>query len=177
VYWDPAVILAGDHSGGVFVADVDNGEGVFVVAEADFVSYEGGVWAFVDDALRVVDVTVVGETTGEFGVDGVSDVNHVETCTARAATDAVRETGLFINGDVVAISELRVMGRLLELDNRRGRVIAAEKGGAFGGAELGEVKHLHTVSTCLADNESVVFVHFNISPQAVDSVSREETQN
>jgi hypothetical protein len=42
---------------------------------------------------------------------------------------------------------------------------------------LFEVKHLHAVSTCLADNESVVLVHFNISPIAVDSVRREKTQN
>jgi len=171
------VTLACDHSGGGFVADVDNGEGVFVVAEADFVSYEGGVRAVIDDALRVVDVTVVGEATGESGVDGVADVNHVETCTARLTSDAVRETGLFVNGDVVAISELIVMCGLLELDNSRGREIAAEKRDAFGGAELFEVKNLHAVSTCLADNESVVLVHFNISPIAVDSVRREESQN
>lgn len=49
----------GDDFGGAAVGDVHDGEGVFVVVEADFAAPEGDVGASVDDALCWI-LSVVG---------------------------------------------------------------------------------------------------------------------
>jgi len=46
---------------------------------------------------------------------------------ARVGTDAVREAGVFVDGDVVAVSEFGIVGGFDELRDVTGGEIAAEE--------------------------------------------------
>jgi len=126
----PLVTLYGERFGCGFVRDVHDGEGVFVVAEADFVSVVCRVGTLVDDALGVVDVTVFGVTTSKGRGCGFADIDHVKTGTTCLGTDAVRVTGDFVDGDVVAVSEFGIVGGFFELWDSTGREISTEEGNA-----------------------------------------------
>jgi len=123
------VTLYGKGDGSRFVGDVDDGEGVFVVAEADLVTVVGGVGTVVDDALGVVDVSISSEATSVFRRSRNTDIDNVETTSATSCgSDTVSETGFFVNGNVVAVSELVVMGSFRELYSSIESVVATEDG-------------------------------------------------
>jgi hypothetical protein len=76
------VASLGHQRGAGTIGDIDNGECVFVEAEADLAAGVGGVGSVVDHALGVVHVTVVSEAADKHGVAGVGDIDDVETSTA-----------------------------------------------------------------------------------------------
>jgi len=54
-----------------FVGDVHDGDGVFVVTEADLSALVAGVWTVVDHTLRIVNIAVITKTTNELWLKAV----------------------------------------------------------------------------------------------------------
>lgn len=100
---------AGDDGGVGAVSDVVDGEGVFVVAVADFLAVEAGVGTLVFQALSVVDVAVLGGAARGGWVGGVLEVDEDEAGlalrVARSSADGNGVVALFwANDDVVGLS-------------------------------------------------------------------------
>ena len=72
----------GDDIGGGFVRDVVDGKGIFVVAVANFCSFVFLVGAVVDQALRVVNVSIIGRTSRSLRVGNVGQVDEDEATAA-----------------------------------------------------------------------------------------------
>lgn len=90
------------------VGDVNNGEGILVVVEANLLASVALVRAVVDTALSIVDVAVLRNTANILGLAGVGDVEHPETGPARSAagsTDNTNQVGVGVGDDVVAAAE------------------------------------------------------------------------
>lgn len=103
----------GDDGGVLLVGHVVDGEGVLVVAEADFLAAVGPVRTAVDNALRIVDVAVVGRAALVNGVGRVRDIDHVETTVALVGAYGVDHVSGLVDDDVVAAAEALEDGGLL----------------------------------------------------------------
>lgn len=71
-----------------FVHEVHDCEGVFVVSEADLPAGVCDVGASVNDALSVMDVSILGRAAGVLGVGWIGDVDH-EDVVAGTGPDGV----------------------------------------------------------------------------------------
>jgi len=72
----------GDDIGGGFVRDVVDGKGIFIVAIADFCSFAFLVGAVIDQALRTVNVYIIGRTSCLLRVGDVGQVDEDEATAA-----------------------------------------------------------------------------------------------
>lgn len=80
---------------------VVDGDGVFVVADADVAATEAAVWTFIVHTLSIVDVAVGRSAAGRLGVGGVGKINVLKT------TSAAGVTGLSANSDGVSGGNVR----------------------------------------------------------------------
>lgn len=146
------------------VGDVNNGEGVLVVVEANLLASVALVRAVVDAALSIVDVAVLGDTANILGLAGVGDVEHPETGLARSAagsTDNTNQVGVGVGDDVVAAAEGGNVGSQVRVDVEGLRVLGVE------GEDLLEIKDLETVARGLGSNVGVVTDDLDITPDDV----------
>lgn len=56
---DVIVTLLGDQGNIVLVGNINNGQGVFVVAEAHFLVVEASIGTIINDTLGVMGVTII----------------------------------------------------------------------------------------------------------------------
>ena len=158
---------AGELAGHRAAVDVDDGEGVLVVVEADLLVLVGDLGALVDDALGVVDVAVGGDAAGVLGTARVGDVDHPETTAALevdGGADGGDEVRLLVGDDVVAGAEAGEVG---------GQVAAGGPGRGVrrvGGAELGEVEDLEAVVGGLGADVGVVADDLDVAPDGGDGL-------
>lgn len=79
----------GDDGGGIdapFVGDIVDGQGVFVVAVADFLALVLLVGPVVDDALSVVDISVLASASRGPGVGWIGRVDEDQASPTRAVS-------------------------------------------------------------------------------------------
>jgi hypothetical protein len=92
-----------------------HGQRILVISVADFTSDILSIWALVDDALRVVDVTILPCATWAGWLGWVLHVNEYDTGSASVVTrhgaDRVDHIGRFIGNDVVSAAN----GQTLEM--------------------------------------------------------------
>lgn len=142
--------------------DVDDRQGVLVVVEADLLALVRRLGAPVDDALRVVDVAVVGNAARVLRPLRVRDVDHPEAGTALEAVlgaDGDDEVRLLVHDDVVAGAETGEVG---------GQVLAHAVGGRVLGVglpELGQVEDLQAVVGRLGADVGVVADDLDVAPR------------
>ena len=91
----------GQHVDLILMRDVNNGQCILVVVEADLMSRIAGIRAGVDHALGVVGVSILRVAACEFRVGGVADVHHVQATGARLGAHGVQEAGRLVDDDVV----------------------------------------------------------------------------
>ena len=93
----------------VFLGGVVDGEGIFVVADADVAAAETAVRAVVGYALRVVDVAVLAGAAGGGGLGGVREVDVLEAggagLVARLRADGEDVLVVPVDDDVVGTSD------------------------------------------------------------------------
>jgi hypothetical protein len=100
----------------IFVSNINNGEGILVVVEADLTSVIASirVWGNVIHTLGVVGVPVLRKATSEGRVQGLTDVNDVETTVACACTDSIGKSRFHVQCNVMAVAELSIVRVLSE---------------------------------------------------------------
>ena len=156
---------AGQLGGHGAAVNVDNGEGILVVVEANLAALEITLGSVVDDALSVVGVAVVGNTAGVLGTGRVGDVNHPQTGAALEAVlgaDGGNEVRLLVGDNVVAAAKL---GKV-----RRQVVADAEGLGALRVdlEQLLEVKDLQAVVGGLGANVGKVANDLDVAPDGLN---------
>ena len=162
VLGDPALVRVArsrvphraDHRGVGWVCDVDDGHGVLVAAERNFLALVIAVWTDVRHDLGVVGVSVARVIADEGRIEGVADVQNVQSPRKGGGTHPIGAARALVDHDVVGVSPSRVEG--IRLDVLR-RIVDA--------AQLGQIHHLHAMSAGLRDNERMVVVDFDVAPK------------
>jgi len=150
-----ARVACGTDQGGVRrIGDVDDGEGVLVETEGDFLAGELRVRADVRDDLGVVGVPVCGKGAEGRRVGRVADVHDVQSAGEGVGAHPVGPTDFGVDDDVVCVAEPGV--DRVGLEGHRGVGDAAE---------LGQIDDLHAVAAGLGDDEGVVGVDLDVPPQ------------
>lgn len=90
-----------DHDRIPLVLDINNCEGVLIVAETDLLSGVALVWAMIDNTLGIVHVSVIIETAGILGIGRFIDIYHMKASPASAGAYRVHVSRLFVADDVV----------------------------------------------------------------------------
>jgi hypothetical protein len=97
-----------------------HGQCVFVVSVADLTSNVLQIRTLVDQTLCIMDISIVGSTTGADGFGRVLQVDKYDAGSAsvvsRHRTDGVREAGFFIDDDVVCTASrqgIEMSGQIL----------------------------------------------------------------
>lgn len=160
---------AGDLTGHRTAVDVNDGEGILVVVEADLLVLVGSHGALVDDALSIVGVAVGGDAASVLRPTGVGYINHPETTTALKAdlgSDSDDEIRLLVGDNVVAGAKASEVGSEVAGNGIRGRVRR------IGGAELGQVEDLKTMASCLGADVGEVANDFDVTPDGSDGLCR-----
>lgn len=150
-------------------ANVDNGEGILVVVEAELMALVRGHGTLVDDALSIVDVAIGGDAASILRTARVGDVHHPETATALEAqlgADSGDKSGLLVGDDVVAGAETSEVGGEVAGDGVGGRV------GRISRSELGEIEDLETVAGSLGANVGKVANDLDVTPDGRNSLGR-----
>lgn len=163
---------AGELAGHGATADVNDGEGILVIVEADLLVLVGGHGTFVDDALSIMDVAVRGDAASILGAARVGYINHPEAATALevdGSADGGDEVRLLIGNNVVAGAEAGEVGSKVTARRPGGRV------GRVGGAELSQVEDLKTVISGLGADVGEVADDLDVAPDGGDGLGGEAT--
>lgn len=142
--------------------DVDDRQGVLVVVEADLLALVRGLGAPVDDALRVVDVAVVGDASRVLRPLRVRDVDHPEAGAALKTVlgaDGDDEVRLLVYDDVVTRAEAGEVGGQVPTRAVGGRVLGVRL------SELGQVEDLQAVVGRLGADVGVVADDLDVAPR------------
>lgn len=159
---------AGDLAGHGAAADVNNGEGILVVVEANLLVLIGRHGSLVEDALSVMGVAIRGHAAGVLRAGRVGHVNHPEATTALEVdlgADGDDEIRLLVGDDVVAGTEAGKVGGEIAAGGVGRRVLRVS------GPELGEVEDLETVVRGLGTNVGVVANDLDVAPDGCDGLS------
>ena len=127
-----------DHRGVGWVCHIDNGHGVLVAAERNFLALVVAVRADVRHDLGVVGVSVARVIADQGRVDGVADVQNVQSARKGGRAHPIRTGRALVDHNVVGVAPSRIQRIRLDV---LGRIVDA--------AELGQVDHLHAVAAGL----------------------------
>jgi len=108
------VFGSGNLSHSILVSNINNSKGIFIVTEAHFPSFVPGIRSIINDALGVVNVTVITVTSRELRLDRITNVDDVQSSSAGFRSDRIGKTGFLINRKIVRRSELGVKGSVLK---------------------------------------------------------------
>jgi hypothetical protein len=171
---DPALVRVGvadvgglaDDDWVLLVGCVVDGEGVFVVAEADFLAEVLLVRAAVDDTLCIMNIACLTDAAGRGWVAGVGHVDHEHATGAcgvagvgtRTATDGVDHVNLGVGDKVVRCTEaVKVGGQIPSIvENDRVLGVNVEK--------LVQIEDLQAVVVRLGTDVGVVLDDLDVSP-------------
>ena len=174
IFGEPALVgVAGTEVGRAserdriaLVGHVYDRERVLVRIETDLLILVVGVRAVIIHALGIVGVSIRGVATRIDRELGKCDVDHVKSAEAGIASDHIGECRVFIDHNVVSVSERCVVAIAGERHRRGGGVYISQ---------TVQVKNLHAVKRCLAHDEGVVQVDLDVPPGRVLCTRGEQT--
>lgn len=146
------------------IRNVDDGERVLVVVEANLTVLVLLVGAAVNDTLRVVDVAILADAACFLGTARIGNVEHPETSAAPVrglGANSRNGLGGIVGNDVMAAAKITVVGGEVAVNVERGGVFGIES------PELGEVKHLEAVVSRLSTNVRIVADDLHVGPDRV----------
>lgn len=157
----------------VLIGDINNGEGVLVVVEADLVTMESRVGAviLVSDALAIMGVTIISITTSiNWHFSGY--VNDVKTSVASVGSNDVGISGIGVDSNVVGSSKIRivVIGSNLENFVFANNVLPATL--FVSGQQNDKVNNLQSMVVVFRYNVCSVIVNLYVSPNFVRGASK-----
>lgn len=151
--------------------DVDNGQRILVVVEADLMAPVCVHWTLVDDALSIMDIAVIGNAASILRAVGSRYVNHPQAATAgQRGISAHGEhcVGVFIGNDVVAAAEAAKARRYVGRTESRGVGRVCRK-------QLAKIKDLQAMVRGLRANVGVVLDNLDVAPRRGNSVCGQTT--
>mmetsp|Transcript_61330 Transcript_61330/g.132915 ORF Transcript_61330/g.132915 Transcript_61330/m.132915 type:complete len:237 (-) Transcript_61330:459-1169(-) len=166
------VAISGQKLRSILVGHINDGKGILVVVEADFMSLVLCIRTTVDDTFGIMGVAISSIATSELRVVGCGDVNHVQTSGACLGADCIQKSSRFVYHNVVRRAEFSVHDCGVESqtqihmsfrsDIAREVLLGTVLLGRIG--KLMQVKNLHPMTCCFGTNVSISLVHFHVSP-------------
>jgi len=157
----------GDDVGDVgLVSHIVDGEGILVVTVADVTALVALIGSTVDNALRIVDVTITLGASKRLGLGRISEIEEVKT----GSTVGVCS---WLSADGDSVLELLVDNNVMSTANRQksvevaSKVLLGVKDDRLLGVDLqklGKIKDLDTVADGLRSDDDIVLVSADLTP-------------